>query len=167
MVMPCSRSASRPSVSSARSSPLSGARVYFEPAMALSWSANTPLLSSSRRPIKVDLPSSTDPAVIRRSTLVSGASCHCSLSAFMMSVSWLCAAGSEVALLLAALHRGLGGLVIHAGGAALGDGGDGRLGDDVGRRGRRRGHRAGAGHVPHGPEPHAQAFGLLALARRR
>ena len=62
MVMPCSRSARRPSVSSAR-------LVYSSPrsrdvrSTASSWSANMDFESNSKRPISVDFPSSTLPAV--------------------------------------------------------------------------------------------------------
>jgi hypothetical protein len=35
--------------------------------IASSWSAKMPLLSNSRRPIRVLLPSSTEPAVMKRS----------------------------------------------------------------------------------------------------
>ena len=59
MVMPCSRSADRPSVSSARS--VTPARCT--PAR---WSCSTALLSTSRRPINVLLPSSTLPQVMKR-----------------------------------------------------------------------------------------------------
>src|SRR6478609_7422412 len=55
--MPCSRSARRPSVTWARSS----------------WASSNDFESSSSRPISVDLPSSTEPAVaIRRRSLISG-----------------------------------------------------------------------------------------------
>jgi hypothetical protein len=62
MVMPCSRSASRPSVSSDRSIGLPAARR----SSTSSWSARMARLSNSRRPISVLLPSSTLPAVRKR-----------------------------------------------------------------------------------------------------
>src|SRR3989339_1272681 len=65
MVMPCSRSALKPSVNCARSaSPLLETLA--------SWSSSTLLLSSNRRPIRVLLPSSTLPQVMNlRAELVS------------------------------------------------------------------------------------------------
>ena len=64
MVMPCSRSASKPSVKLAKSK--------VPPALRLlscaTWSASKAWLSYSKRPIKVDLPSSTLPAVMKRNT---------------------------------------------------------------------------------------------------
>jgi hypothetical protein len=64
MVMPCSRSARRPSVSESQF-----AAVARDPAFltASSWSSYRLLLSCSSRPISVDLPSSTLPAVVNRS----------------------------------------------------------------------------------------------------
>ena len=67
IVMPCSRSAVSPSVKSERSSPRAPRRARRSRATAASWSASRPLASSSRRPISVLLPSSTEPAVMKRS----------------------------------------------------------------------------------------------------
>src|SRR5215207_9045903 len=58
--MPCSRSARRPSVRLARSS------------SPTCWSVISAFASNSSRPIRVDLPSSTEPAVATRS--ISGSS---------------------------------------------------------------------------------------------
>src|SRR5215210_2048903 len=104
--MPCSRSARRPSVRFARSS---------RPA---SWSAISALASNSSRPISVDLPSSTEPAVATLST--SGSSQEGPL---------------EVPHSLAVLHGGLGRAVVGAGLAALGHARGGDLLDDVLERG--------------------------------
>jgi hypothetical protein len=66
IVMPCSRSARSPSVSSAR-------LVYSSPrerdvaSTASSWSSKIALESYNSRPMSVDLPSSTEPAVANRS----------------------------------------------------------------------------------------------------
>jgi hypothetical protein len=62
IVMPCSRSARRPSVIAARSGPSPSRET------ASSWSAIRSFVSSRSRPISVDLPSSTEPAVARRSS---------------------------------------------------------------------------------------------------
>src|SRR5919107_1207158 len=59
--MPCSRSARRPSVRRERSSAPS------RPCRSSSWSPRIALASCSRRPMSVDLPSSTEPAGARRS----------------------------------------------------------------------------------------------------
>src|SRR6185369_576134 len=130
MVMPCSRSASRPSVSRYRSA-ASWPRRLEARATAASWSSKMARVSWSRRPISVLLPSSTLPAVMKRSTPRSNSS----------------TAMLEVPFLLAPFHGGLGGLVVHARGAALGDRGDERFGDDLGRRGGGGLHRAGTGDV--------------------
>src|SRR2546430_14525027 len=67
MVMPCSRSASSPSVRSDRSMS-SCPRLLDARATAASWSCKIARVSCSSRPISVLLPSSTLPAVIKRST---------------------------------------------------------------------------------------------------
>src|SRR5690606_39454896 len=67
--------------------------------------------------------------------------------------SWWCSC-LEVPLALAVLHRGLGQLVVGAGGAALGQPGGGDLGDHLLDRVGVGVHRAGAGHVAHGPVAH-------------
>src|SRR3954454_6325485 len=130
--MPCSRSESRPSVSSARSM-VSSPRRALTSAMCASWSARISLESYSSRPISVDLPSSTDPHVTRRTS---------------PPAAWACAGviggpPLEVPLPLAVLHRGLRHPVVGAGLAALGDPRGGDLGDDLLERRRRRAHGAG------------------------
>ena len=64
MVMPCSRSAWSPSSSRLKSifSPLT-ARLCEASVIAARWSSVTPAASHSSRPIRVDLPSSTEPQV--------------------------------------------------------------------------------------------------------
>ena len=62
--------------------------------------------------------------------------------------------GLEIALFLALLHGGFAHLVVHAGGAAFGDVGQGGFGDDFGGGGGAAGHGAGAGDVAHGAEAH-------------
>src|SRR5699024_4405556 len=69
---------------------------------------------------------------------------------------------SEVALLLAVFHPGLGDAVVRAGGAALGDAGAGDLGHDGGVVGGVGLHAAGAGGVADGAEAHELRAGLLA-----
>ena len=68
MVMPCSRSAESPSTRSAKSiaSPCVPTRAESA-ASASSWSAKMLRVSWSSRPISVDLPSSTEPQVMKRS----------------------------------------------------------------------------------------------------
>src|SRR3954447_5090714 len=127
MVMPCSRSARRPSVSRAR-------LVYSWPRCTLarsteaSWSSKMALESNSSRPIRVLLPSSTEPAVASRNSSI-----------------------SEIPFLLAVLHGRLGEPVVGPGGTSLGDAGGRHLLDDLVDGGRHRLHRAGAVHVAHGP----------------
>src|SRR5829696_9192146 len=119
--MPCSRSARSPSVRLARSS---------SPA---SWSAISALASNSSRPISVDLPSSTEPAVATRS--ISG-SCRDPREGPL-----------EVPDSLSIFHGRLGCAVVGARLAALGHARGGDLGDDVLERGGARAHGARAGHV--------------------
>ena len=70
MVMPCSRSASSPSSSSAKSMPFSIVPKRRESFSSdLIWSSNKPVASLIRRPISVDLPSSTDPQARKRNSL--------------------------------------------------------------------------------------------------
>src|SRR3954454_5651898 len=95
--------------------------------MCSSWSTRICFVSKSSRPISVDLPSSTEPAVTRRSS-----------SACM---------SSEVANALAVLHRRFADAVVRTGLAALGDAGGGDLRDDLLERRRVREHAAGARHV--------------------
>ena len=66
IVMPCSRSARRPSVRRARfvcSAPIAS----LDRSTASSWSSKIDFESRRRRPMRVDLPSSTEPAVAKRS----------------------------------------------------------------------------------------------------
>src|SRR5687768_4352379 len=93
---------------------------------ASSWSSKIDFESCSRRPMSVDFPSSTEPAVANRSSSMTGL---------------------EVALALAVLHGGFRELVVGPGGAPLGDPGDGHLGQDLDHVGGRRPHRAGTRHV--------------------
>src|SRR6478672_8212630 len=69
MVMPCSRSADSPSTSNAKSifSPCVPCRL-LSASSAASWSSNNCRVSNSSRPIRVDLPSSTLPHVMKRSS---------------------------------------------------------------------------------------------------
>ena len=76
---------------------------------------------------------------------------------------FLCGIGFEVAFLLAAFHRRFAGLVVHPRGAALGNLGHGRLGDDLDRRGRGAGHGAGAADVAHGAEADRQHLADVAV----
>src|ERR1700750_373916 len=91
--------------------------------MCSSWSSKIDFESCRRRPMSVDLPSSTLPTVAKRRGAARSGSVI---------------TGSEVAQALAVFHAGLGDAIGGARGAALGDPGDGRLGDDVlDREGRR------------------------------
>src|SRR5687767_5560512 len=120
MVMPCSRSARRPSVSRAR-------LVYSWPRWTLArstdanWSSKMAFESYSSRPMRVLLPSSTEPAVASRSSSIP----------------------LEISFLLAVFHGCLREAVVGPGGAPLGDAGGGHLGDDLRHRRRRRLHRPG------------------------
>src|SRR3954469_21125042 len=101
--------------------------------MCSSWSTRICFVSSRSRPISVDLPSSTEPAVTSRSSSVSRNSL-------------------EVANALAILHRRLGDAVVGAGLAALGDARRSNLVHDrIDRRGVAH-DAAGAGHVADGAE---------------
>src|ERR1700755_1303286 len=130
--MPCSPSADRPSTSSAKSMSPPCVPHFFESfSIAASWSSNSIFDSYSSRPMTVDLPSSTEPQVMKRSRLFFS----CCLRYFSMSVAirsdW-CAMSvprmdvdgdggvcpkkwqaSEIALLLLLLHRGRGVVVDH------------------------------------------------------
>src|SRR4051812_30006295 len=103
--MPCSRSARSPSVSRDRSSSPS------RPLRSAYWSARIALESCRRRPMSVDLPSSTEPAVARRRRV-----------AIEEVVE-----GLEVPGDLAVLHRRLRHAIVGAGLAALGHVGGGDL----------------------------------------
>src|SRR3954469_21305301 len=158
--MPCSRSARRPSVRRERS------RAPSRPCRSSSWSARIALASWSRRPISVDLPSSSappvrvvcprspGPAVARRSRSERATEPY----------PWpLRPWPLEVAGNLAVLHRGLADAVVRARLAALGDLRGGDLGDDrVERRGGRS-DGARAAHVADGPVAHALRERLFAL----
>src|SRR4051812_25725336 len=145
--MPCSRSARRPSVSRDRSSAPS------RPCRSASWSARIALASWSRRPISVDLPSSTDPAVARRRRSERDTP----------AAPFTAPAPLEVTGNLAVLHGGVADAVVRARLTALGDAGRRDLGHDVVQRRRRRGDRAGAAHVAHGPVADARRERLLAV----
>src|SRR5579872_1047273 len=94
------------------------------------WSTMICFESKRRRPISVDLPSSTEPAVTSRRSSVE----------------------LEVTDTLPVLHRGLAGTVVGARLAPLGHARRGDLGDD-GVEGRRiREHTARARHVADGAE---------------
>src|SRR3954449_6840414 len=146
--MPCSRSARRPSVRRERS------RAPSRPCRSSSWSARIALASWSRRPMSVDLPSSTEPAVARRSRSERATEPN----------SWpLRPLPLEVAGNLAVLHRGLADPVVGARLAALGDLRGGDLGDGrVELRGG-RGDGARAAHVADGPVAHARGERRLAV----
>src|SRR5437870_574487 len=106
--------------------------------MCSSWSTRICFVSYSSRPISVDLPSSTEPAVTRRRRLVSS----CSL---------------EVANALPVFHCRLRHAVVGARLSALGHpGGCDLVHDGLDRRGTAQ-HTAGAGHVADGAEAHRGA----------
>src|SRR2546430_1767155 len=94
--------------------------------------------------MSVDLPSSTEPQVTRRSS----------------SACWAC---SEIADTFAVLHRSFGETVVCARFAALGDAGRGNLVDDLADRRSVGNDAAGAGHVADGAEAHGRAERLLAV----
>src|SRR3954468_7195310 len=108
------------------------------------WSTKICFVSYRRRPMSVDLPSSTEPHVTRRS-------------------SRACCACSEIADTLAVLHRCLGKAVVGPRLAALGHARRRDLVDDLCDRRSIRYDAAGAGHVADGTEPDARGEGLLAL----
>ena len=66
MVMPCSRSARRPSVTKDRSTSPTPRRAEAA-ATASIWSSKSWRVSKRSRPIRVDLPSSTEPTAAKRS----------------------------------------------------------------------------------------------------
>src|SRR6476661_160144 len=137
MVMPCSRSARRPSVSSARltcSSPCS----RLTRSTASIWSLNTVLVSYSSLPMRVLLPSSTDPAVAN----------------LRMSIL-------EIPLTLAVLHGCFAELVVATGGSALGDPRDCHLVDDLVDGVGVRHDRGGEARVAHGAVAHPGPEHLL------
>ena len=65
---------------------------------ASSWSSKISAQSCSSRPIRVDLPSSTDPQVRKRSRSALGG---------LARLAWPAIRPSEIALALLALHRGV------------------------------------------------------------
>src|SRR5215471_6633993 len=112
--------------------------------MCSSWSTKICFVSKSSRPIRVDLPSSTEPHVTRRRS----------------SVDW---AASEVANALPILHRGLAEAIVGACLSALGDPRRRDLLHDLLDRRRARLDAAGASHVADGAEAHRGDEGVLAL----
>src|SRR5438128_2141952 len=132
IVIPCSRSARSPSVSRARFT-YESPRRFDVSSMCSSWSTKICFVSKSKRPISVDLPSSTEPQVtIRRRSVAS--------------------ACSEITDTLAVLHRSFGEPVVRTGLAALGDARRGDLGHDVLDRSRLGDDAARARHVADGAE---------------
>src|SRR5271166_5310585 len=164
--MPCSRSARSPSVSSARSSVPSPPRRSLASATCASWSSKTCLLSNSSRPIRVLLPSSTEPAVVKRS--------RSSVTADPLKPSARTPARGarpsnrsrrplEVPGLLAVLHGGLGDAIIGAGLAPLGDRRRRDLQDDLLDARRPGQDAAGAAHVTDRPVADGVGEDLLAV----
>src|SRR3954470_5493861 len=145
MVMPCSRSASNPSVSNDKSMPVCPRR-WLDFSMEDSWSSNMALVSYSNRPINVLFPSSTLPALLKRSMPVS--------TGEMFSI----ADTLEISFLFAQLHGRLGSLIIHSGSAALRYPGHRRLGDDFCRRCGNGLHWTRARHVPDRAESNRHTF---------
>src|SRR6476646_7534389 len=147
--MPCSRSARRPSVSRARSSAPSPPRRSLASATCSSWSSNTCLESYSSRPINVLLPSSTEPAVVKRSrsSVTSPPDRHRARRAREARPSKLALRALEVPGLLAIPHRRLGYPVISPRLAALGDPRGGDLEHDLLERRGLGADAAGAAHV--------------------
>src|SRR4051812_26841003 len=143
--MPCSRSARRPSVRRERS------RAPSRPCRSSSWSARIALASCRRRPMSVDLPSSTEPAVARRSR------------SERATETRPLPLPLEIAGNLAVLHRGLADAVVRARLAALRDLRRGDLGDDVVQRRRGRRDRPRAAHVADRAVADALAERLLAV----
>src|SRR4051812_22585551 len=114
----------------------------------------TALLSYSSRPINVDLPSSTEPAVaILRSVAIS-----CAFSSSRKH-------SSEIPLALAIFHARFGDAVVGAGGAAFGQPRHRGLGDHLGHRAGQRFDAAGARDVADGAEPHHLFDDFFVLAR--
>src|SRR4051812_37334395 len=104
--------------------------------MCSSWSARICFVSNSSRPISVDLPSSTEPAVTRRQSWVS--------------------ARLEVADTLAVLHRRFADAIVGARLAAFRDARRGDLGDYLVERRRVADYTAGTRHAPDPAEPHCR-----------
>src|SRR6266550_8579123 len=110
--------------------------------MCSSWSTRICFVSKSRRPISVDLPSSTEPAVT-------------SLSSSLSRISL------EIANALPVLHGGFRHAIVGPGLAPLGDAGRGDLVHDLLDRRRVADDATGAGHVADGAEADTGAEGLL------
>src|SRR5438128_7189530 len=163
--MPCSRSARRPSVSSARSSAPDPPLRSLACATCSSWSSNTCFESYSRRPISVLLPSSTAPAVVkrRRSSVTAPAPRHRASQHARAARPSEVLAALEVAGLLAILHRGLGHPVVGSRLATLGDPRGGDLRDHLAQRPRAGAHAAGAAHVADGAIADGLGEHLLAV----
>src|SRR5882724_4464432 len=89
MVIPCSRSARNPSVSKEKSTgPVERLMRLF--LMEASWSSYTVLESCNSLPIKVDLPSSTLPAVVKRNNSLFRFCSRNSLNSLRSAVSVTC-----------------------------------------------------------------------------
>src|SRR5580658_9725634 len=145
--MPCSRSARSPSVTKDRSMS-SMPRLRDAWATASSWSSKSWRVSKRRRPIRVDLPSSTDPmAANRRRSVAAGAPLAAGAGGGRVAESMRL----EVSLALSVLHRRLREPVVGTRGAPLGQTGGGDLGDDLVDRDRLGAHGTGAGGVADGP----------------
>src|SRR4029079_10023782 len=131
--MPCSLSALSPSVSRARSIlPSSRLRLCFS--RASSWSVRMFLLSKSKRPIRVLLPSSTLPAVINRKRSIN--------------------VDLEITILFSVFHRCFGNFVVNACLSALTRAGKNYFINNVIQCPCIRFHRRRAGHVAHGAVAH-------------
>src|SRR6476659_1817309 len=178
MVMPCSRSACRPSTSSARSgtSPVVPQR-RLSLATAESWSSNTWRVSCSRRPISVLLPSSTEPQVMKRSRSISRcwarnwSSVRCASgfdTDFGAAATGLVsiAAILEVTFALAVLHR-RGGIRFDGAALPLGSGGAQHLFDDLGHVGSLRYLRPGEWIAAEAAETDGLEVRLLTRVQRQ
>src|SRR6266704_1840350 len=182
MVMPCSRSASSPSTSSAKSISSPVVPNFLESFSSdASVSSNSNLVSYSKRPISVDLPSSTLPQVRKRSSdffswaarnfwrSVEGACCPAKVRALIpepqgriFSSRTRARAGRpfavahgplEVPLLLLLLHRSLFVAVDQPALALRGAGGE-HFRDDVFQTVGTAFNRAGQGIAAQGAEAH-------------
>ena len=132
MVMPCSRSARRPSVSSARSG-ASWPRLARDPLDGLQ-------LVGEHRLGVVQQPADQGGLAVVDGT-GGGEPQQGGGRELLGELARWCWSCLEVPLALAVFHRGLGHLVVGAGGAALGEPGGGDLGDHRVQRGRRRSRR--------------------------
>src|SRR5580658_4794140 len=116
-MMPCSRSARRPSVTKDRSTSPSPRRSDAV-SIAVSWSSKSWRVSKRSRPMRVLFPSSTDPMVAkRRRSMVSTPSSGPPAGGEPGNVVM----GLEIPLTLAVLHGGLREAVVGPRGTALGD----------------------------------------------